>query len=1594
MELNLSHNRLIELPDVPEWSVCLTVLDLSFNQLTRMPDNAVAPGIHSLNLSHNNFRDVPLCVCSFVTLHSLNLSDNPDILTLPAEMGRLSMLSRLYLDNLKDLNDPPKNLQKDPYNCIRYLNSKLRCAKGFYRIKLMLVGQVGTGKTTLVKRLKGKKCDSDPTIGVVISEWWFKPSLGKKPFHYSIWDFSGHQNYRTTHRCFLSPSSLYLLVFNLKDKERGVQEMESWLNDIALQARGCCVIIVGTHLDEVAKKERSEVDGLLHKVGALAESYRNKLQIVEVMAVGLKNRLENIGLLKDVIYSHSLDCKTPEGLSIMGRKVPASYHAIDKRLEELQQEAQQGLGEPTMHTEEFDTIVQQMNLFDIQDKEELSVVTTFLMDNGALLHYDVPRRSLHKFYFIDPQWLCDLMSRVVTTKERNPFVQNGILYSKDAPCLFNDEKFPSEHFEQYFAILDRFEIAFTLDRRRVLIPSLLPEDRPEHLCELQESALVYSRYICFDTATTPPGFWSRLLSRVMHSVPQVRFVVEMTAPSAPVDKSTDSKQRGQEDVKADPISVSSSSLSPKPEDNSSSTKVNSFEAESNGDTEASSSPPLPTETGNSKACDAIQLEYWRTGLYYNEPQSLLFRIESRQEKGEGVFLVASRNNEGKKIIGQLIDLVLSVVNDWYPGLNKSQRKSTTSLEQKVSCFECLKLEQPDPFKFSVEQCLSEIAKNKSTIECSYRKDVPSSNHVVSLADIVPELLLQDINHTFLLGAEDISFQEDDASLLYEGDHFKVYRGSCRNKSVTIKKYAMFNEASFEELRSEAKSCQMFNHPCLVGLVGVCMHPMIVVVDEPPLKSLEFSILKKKVPVHRLTTFRIAAQVAAALRFLHNNGIIFHDLNAANILLWTLDPASLCHCKLTDFTITPHLKPKSSVLGLTGAKGFVAPEVLYIGKRKQHPLYDHKADIFSFGMFLYQIITRRHPYYDIQPYKIDASIEAGERPKIEKTRVATTGYHYLTELMKKCWEHSPMLRPSTEKIIRTACLVSVQSIMCVVSVQSQFSLCTAIALTHANFTKVKKPTRLHNELWVFCNGAKGAEINMYNTDTSMKSGRSFIKDAQVQCVTLCNDHVWVGSRAGIEYSVINIFNIITCELVHTIKLSDIYVSCITASKDQVLVGTLEGYCFSFSSNVKSLCDNVEPRYKYVPDSEQQAISGIVCTSEFIWVSHMQVISFLNPDKLTLKGSVSTDAAFIGYLSVSSEENIVWSAHLGGVTLAAWDAHGHTHSFNINTCEVLVKISAHINMRDAVLTAMLPVLDTVWVGMGTGHIMIFRKEELLTWFQPYSECVRFLSLIPSSGPCEMEECMVVSGGKGFVPLMKDDVGPDDEKKGEEKPQLQDIAGELIVWEAFRARTLQQMKLVEEGSPGFLDTYHSLSTMMRNGDFKDGTHIANGKSESETIYEQDQDIQDTQQQQLSAFLTSQPPATETQLQDVNPTSAEAKSPTSSTSKREKVQHFVDNTAIERIRDTNIVTTEDLSHNREIFEVVLPDTSEVVCVSCPCPPQLEILLRELQVNVSLQWNENKVHAQYEQKPGKMVMIKTQRQLEEYLALPRKPKLLLTKSK
>lgn len=50
----------------------------------------------------------------------------------------------------------------------------------------------------------------------------------------------------------------------------------------------------------------------------------------------------------------------------------------------------------------------------------------FLHQCGVLLHYSDYQTELGRLYFLDPEWLCKLMARVVSIPEVNPGLQKGV----------------------------------------------------------------------------------------------------------------------------------------------------------------------------------------------------------------------------------------------------------------------------------------------------------------------------------------------------------------------------------------------------------------------------------------------------------------------------------------------------------------------------------------------------------------------------------------------------------------------------------------------------------------------------------------------------------------------------------------------------------------------------------------------------------------------------------------------------------------------------------------------------------------------------------------------------------------------------------------------------------------------------------------------------------------------------------------------------------------------------------------------------------------------------------------------------------------
>ena len=486
---------------------------------------------------------------------------------------------------------------------------------------------------------------------------------------------------------------------------------------------------------------------------------------------------------------------------------------------------------------------------------------------------------------------------------------------------------------------------------------------------------------------------------------------------------------------------------------------------------------------------------------------------------------------------------------------------------------------------------------------------------------------------------------------------------------------------------------------------------------------------------------------------------------------------------------------------------------------------------------------------------------------------------------------------------------------------------------------------------------------------------------------------------------------------------------------------------------------------------------------------QMIATAARNKITLSlgmsgnggGSVASQAggSIIGGMAKSAFGSILQ----GGFTGASAFGHGVTTSLGLGST-INGTVASVLSPTMASVGSIVGSLAGPLLAVGAAFSFLRTRTK-----EPYTEYVRFLSIVSSSGPCEMEKCMVVSGGEGFIPLV-DNMGPDYEK--DEMDQPLDKEGVLVVWEAFEAKTLGQVRLVEEGAPGFFDTHYKVRQMIHNGDFKDGTHInkpVHGADGGDRVFHQDitpytpdldtqlnvdwilstplpnqaadggdrvfhqhMDAQINMDWNLSTFLPYQTAAGPNIFtmsrtgpdswdrmfhQDVDaqfnvdgnlstslPKQAAAGHDTftmggvgptyiETDSIRANTKNFFEtgtqklSMEVNELSKENLVTGHQLNRScthtviattpfvseKEMFEIILPgqETMQVVCVACPRPPRLKVLLSELQVNASL--SEADCRLEYERRPGEIVKVNSQKQLEAYLALPNRPNLFVART-
>ena len=267
------------------------------------------------------------------------------------------------------------------------------------------------------------------------------------------------------------------------------------------------------------------------------------------------------------------------------------------------------------------------------------------------------------------------------------------------------------------------------------------------------------------------------------------------------------------------------------------------------------------------------------------------------------------------------------------------------------------------------------------------------------------LSIQDIsaNGEWEVPREDFSISSE----IGKGSFGNVFHASWRGTPIAAKVLCNSPDSSHKsnicELRTELDLLSRLHHPNIVQLLGAftALHPYTILMEYLPY-TLENIILENS--IDNSTKLSIAVDIARGLAYIHHRKpdfICHRDLKPSNILLTVSYKA-----KLADFGISMIQHDPSITYNMTGETGsyrYMAPEVL------NHKEYNHKVDIWSFGMVLYFMFITI-PFIEFSFNEMLCMISVYNTPNLP-----VTSNVLISNIIKLCWK-KPVERPDSLNIL--------------------------------------------------------------------------------------------------------------------------------------------------------------------------------------------------------------------------------------------------------------------------------------------------------------------------------------------------------------------------------------------------------------------------------------------------------------------------------------------------------------------------------------------------------------------------------------------------
>ncbi len=400
----------------------------------------------------------------------------------------------IYVEDCPLTHPSPEVVQQGPEAVRNYFREiEAQGVDRLFEAKLLIVGEGGSGKTSLLRRMFRPELDlpteDETTRGIHIHRYDF-PISGGRSFRLNSWDFGGQQIYHATHQFFLTKRSLYVLVDDTRSDHKSIHDegFKFWLEVVETLSERSPLLIFQN--EKGGRSKPIDEAGIKGRFPNVQVFHRGNLEHPGA-ADSLRQAVEHFA----------------QRLPHIGEDVPAKWVAIRRDLEDLARTR------PHIPLDQYFAVYERHLE---PDRDKALHLSQYLHDLGVFLHFQHPP-ELRRTVFLQNQWVTDAVFRILD--DEGVKARKGRFTLADCDYLWSDRGFVDKDIELR-ALMVRFELCYRLpdtDKETWLVPQHLSPSKPPALSDWARPG---DLVLTYRYEFLPKGLVSRLIVRMHRFVEQ------------------------------------------------------------------------------------------------------------------------------------------------------------------------------------------------------------------------------------------------------------------------------------------------------------------------------------------------------------------------------------------------------------------------------------------------------------------------------------------------------------------------------------------------------------------------------------------------------------------------------------------------------------------------------------------------------------------------------------------------------------------------------------------------------------------------------------------------------------------------------------------------------------------------------------------------------------------------------------------------------------------------------------------------------------------------------------------------------------------